>query len=284
MNKDIIIKLQKTFEEYAHEKDGLEFWFARDLQKLLDYEKWDNFVNVIDKAKVSCKNSKQEISNHFADVSKMVPIGSGTKREVEDIILTRYACYLIAQNGDSRKEQIAFAQSYFAIQTRKQELIEQRIALQERFDARNKLIASETELSKLIYERGVDDKGFARIRSKGDVALFGGFTTKDMKTKLNIPDNRPLSDFLPTVTITAKNLATEITNFNVKKENLSKEDPITTEHVKNNKKVRGLLIDSGIVPENLPPEEDIKKVSTKLKKEDKQLANKSNPKSKKALE
>jgi len=275
MNKDVIIKLQKTFEDYVHKKDGLEFWFARDLQKLLDYEKWDNFKLVIEKAKEACKNTKIEVLDHFADVGKMINIGKGATREIEDMILTRYACYLIAQNGDSRKEQIAFAQSYFAIQTRKQELIEQRIALQERFNARNKLIASETELSQLIYQRGVDEYGFARIRSKGDVALFGGFTTKDMKIKFKIPNNRPLADFLPTVTITAKNLATEITNFNVKQNDLKGETKITDEHVKNNKDIRNLLEKNKIVPENLPPEEDIKIVSTRMKKNEKQLANKS---------
>ncbi len=272
MDKLIIIKLRKTFEDYANEKDGIEFWFARDLQKLLDYDDWRNFLNVIEKAKIACGNSGHDIKDHFVDVNKTIPMPKGANKDIPDTILTRYACYLIAQNGDSRKEPIAFAQSYFAIQTRKQELIEQRIALQERFEARNKLIASETELSKLIYERGVDDDGFARIRSKGDKALFGGFTTAQMKNKLKIPSNRPMADFLPTVTITAKNLATEITNFNVKKENLSGENNITHEHVKNNKRVRGILIESGIVPEELPPEEDIKKLERKVKKDEEKIA------------
>lgn len=223
MEKEIISKLRKTFEEYANENDGIEFWFARDLQKLLDYEDWRNFVKVIEKAKTACEKSGQDIKDHFVEVNKKVKIGSEAERDIDDFMLTRYAGYLIAQNGDPRKEQIAFAQSYFAIQTRKQELIEGRIALIERVNVRQKLAVSEKELSELIYERGVDENGFARIRSKGDKALFGGFTTSMMKSKLKIPKNRPLADFLPTITITAKNLATEITNFNVKKDGLQGE-------------------------------------------------------------
>jgi DNA-damage-inducible protein D len=275
MDKTVIVRLQETFEDYANKKDGIEFWFARDLQNLLGYVEWRKFQGVIDKAKESCKNSEYSISDHFVDAAKMVDIGSKTKREIDDIILTRYACYLIAQNGDPRKDEIAFAQSYFAIQTRKQELIEQRIALQERFHARNKLVASETELSKLIYERGVDDAGFARIRSKGDEALFGGYNTKDMKNKLNIKQNKPLADFLPTVTIAAKNFATEITNFNVKKDDLNGENNIAKEHVKNNKEMRNVLKKNNIIPEELPAEEDIKKLERRIKKDEKRLADKS---------
>ncbi|MBS3176745.1 DNA damage-inducible protein D [Candidatus Woesearchaeota archaeon] len=272
MKKEIIESLRSSFEENAHTTEGVEFWYARDLQLLLDYDEWRNFGNVIEKAKIACNNSGQSIQDHFVDVNKMVELGSGSGREVEDIVLTRYACYLIAQNGDPRKEQIAFAQSYFAIQTRKQELIEKRIHLIERLQARQKLVDSETELSKLIYERGVDEQGFARIRSRGDEALFGGFSTLQMKTKLGLHQKRSLADFLPTITITAKNLATEITNFNVKKVDLKGETRITKEHVKNNADVRALLSKSGISPEKLPPEEDIQKLERKVKADEKGMA------------
>ncbi len=275
MEKQVITRLTKNFEECAYENDGIEFWFARDLQLLLGYVEWRKFQGVIEKAKESCNNSGNNITDHFVGADKMVKIGSGAEREIEDIMLTRYACYLIAQNGDPRKQEIAFAQSYFAIQTRKQELIEERIALSERLEARKKLISSETELSKLIYERGVDESGFARIRSKGDHALFGGFTTLQIKRKMNIPDNRPIADFLPTVTISAKNFATEITNFNVNKNNLQGEADISKEHIKNNKDIRQVLINNNIFPEALPPEEDVKKLERRVKKDEKQLADNS---------
>lgn len=272
MEKQIIIRLTKNFEDYARVKDGIEFWYARDLQKLLGYVEWRKFLGVIKKAKESCKNTKNAINDHFVGADKTIAMPKGATKFIEDIMLTRYACYLIAQNGDPRKDEIAFAQSYFAIQTRKQELLEKRIALKERFDAREKLVKSETELSKLIYERGVDDTGFSRIRSNGDNALFGGNNTKQMKTKLKIPQNRPMADFLPTVTIAAKNFATEITNFNVKKDNLQGEPKITDEHVKNNQRVRNVLLDDNIIPEELLPEKDIKKVERRLKNNEKKFA------------
>ncbi len=272
MKKEIIVQLNKTFEGSTYTQNGVEYWTGRDLQGLLDYSEWRNFLLVIDKAKTACLNSGQNVSDHFVDVNKMVKLGSGSERQVDDIMLTRYACYLIAQNGDPRKEQIAFAQSYFAIQTRKQELLEERIALVERLRAREKLADTESELSGIVYERGVDGKGFARLRSKGDQALFGGYTTLEMKRKLTVPGNRPLADFLPTITIKAKDLAAEITGFNTKKNNLRGEPAITGEHIKNNKDVRDLLGKSGIKPEALPPEEDIKKLQRQLRSEGKKIA------------
>ena len=274
MEKDTILKLNKRFEEYAYEQDGIEYWLARELQELLGYADWRNFLNAINKAKESCETTGEGVSDHFVDVNKMIQMPKGASKEVPDFMLTRYACYLIAQNGDPKKEQIAFAQSYFAIQTRKQELLEERIQLMERLQAREKLAATETELSKNIFELGIDNSGFARIRSKGDWALFGGYNTSDMKRKLGIKENRPLADFLPTITITAKQLATEITNFNVKKKSLIGEENITSEHINNNKDVRDLLGKSGIKPEELPAEEDIKKLERRVKTLDKTIAKK----------
>ena len=272
MKKETIVWLNKTFEDSAYTQDGVEYWMARDIQKLLDYTEWRNFLLVVDKAKIACTNSGQNISDHFVDVNKTIPMPKGAEKDIPDIMLTRYACYLIAQNGDPRKEQIAFAQSYFAIQARKQELLEERIALAERVRAREKLADTESELSGVAYERGVDGEGFARLRSKGDHALFGGYTTLDMKKKLGVPEKRPLADFLPTITIKAKDLAAEITSFNTKKNNLRGEPAITGEHIKNNRDVRDLLGKSGIRPEALPPEEDIKKLQRRLKSEGKKIA------------
>ncbi len=273
MKKEIVATLQSEFNAIANILDDgrTEFWYARDLQKMLGYQSWDKFKNVIDKAKDVCENSNVEVSDHFRHVGKMVSIGSEATRSIEEIMLTRYACYLIAQNGDSRKEPIAFAQTYFAIQTRKQEILEQRLELEDRLQARAKLRESETELSKNIYERGVNDQGFGRIRSKGDSALFGGYATQAMKDKLEVPDNRSLADLLPTITITAKNLATEITNHNVKHNDIYSENAITHEHIQNNKSVRGLLVERGIKPEELPKAEDLKKLERKVKSDEKKL-------------
>ncbi len=272
MKKEVIVRLHASFEELVQQDNqGGEFWFARDLQSLLGYAKWENFAKVIDKAKTACSSSGYEHLDHFLDVRKMVDLGSGATRAIDDVALTRYACYLIAQNGDSNKDAIAFAQTYFAIQTRKQELIEQRIAEVERLSARKKLTLSEKELSGIIYERVGDQMSFARIRSKGDVALFGGLTTQDMKSRLAVPDSRPLADFLPTITIKAKDFANEITNFNIKRDGLHDEPAISQEHVKNNRDVRDLLGKRGIRPEALPAAEDIKKIERRLVSETKKL-------------
>lgn len=273
MDKDIVVRLHTSFEDMVRKypDTGTEFWCARDLQMLLGYAQWRSFAAVIDKAITACQNAGYEPKDHFAHISKMVDLGSGAKREIDDIALTRYACYLIAQNGDPAKEQIAFAQTYFAVQTRKQELIEKRLAEAERIGARKRLTQSEKELSGIIFDRLRQNESFARIRSKGDVALFGGRTTQDMKGRLRVPKGRPLADFLPTITIKAKDFANEITNFNIKQHVLRTEPGITDEHVKNNRDVRKLLSDRGIIPEALPPAEDVKKVERRLKSEQKKL-------------
>ena len=271
MEKEIIVQLHKDFEKLINNEDDVEFWYARDLQSLLGYSKWENFSTALEKAKQACSGANNDSSDHFLDVRKMVDIGSGTQREITDLKLTRYACYLIAQNGDPRKPEIAFAQTYFAIQTRKQELIEQRFAEYERLSARDKLTQSEKLLAGVAFERGVDQEGFARIKSKGDQAMFGGHSTREMKQKLNVPEKRALADFLPEVTISAKQLSNAITSHNVKTKDLIGENTISSEHQKSNKEVRGALLGAGIYPERLPPAEDIKKVESRLKSETKKL-------------
>ncbi len=272
MDKKRILVIMNEFDSVAKKtEENIEFWYARDLMGLLGYEQWRNFENVINHAIESCETSEIEPLDHFREVTKMVALGSGAQRQVRDYMLTRYACYLIAMNGDTSKEEIAFAQSYFAVQTRKQELIEERIAYIERTQVRGRLRESEKRLSQNIYERGVDDSGFARIRSKGDQALFGGYTTKEMKTKLGVKDNRPLADFLPTLTIAAKNLATEMTNYNVEEKDLQGENAITTEHVQNNTGIRKMLGERGIKPEELPAAEDIKKLERRNRTQDRKI-------------
>lgn len=280
MKKELIVELFEKFESACYLFNHLECWSARELQEILGYSKWDNFKNAIEKAKKSCEKAGISVPDHFADVRKMVELGSGSKREIDDIALTRYACYLIAQNGDPAKSEISFAQTYFAVQTRKQEIIEQRLLDVDRVIARDKLTKSEKKLSGIIYERGVDDKGFALIRSKGDQALFGGFSTNDMKRRLMIPDSRPLADFLPTLTIKAKDFATELTSHNVIEKDLSGATRISSEHVENNMAVRKMLIERGVRPETLPPAEDVKKVQRKLKGDERNLLKEINKKKK----
>ena len=275
MDTQKIQQYKNAFDLIAKEiKDDanniIEVWYARELQQVLGYTRWENFVVAISRAIESCKTLKVNVDDHFREVTKMVLLGSGSHRKVQDFMLTRYACYLIAQNGDPKKEEIAFAQSYFALQTRKTELIEERLQQIARLDTRERLRSSEKQLSRNIYERGVDEKGFARIRSKGDHALFGGLTTEQMKLRLGIKSGA-LADYLPTLTIAAKNLATEMTNYNVEQKNLHGENSITAEHVQNNRSVRGMLGQRGIKPEELPPAEDIKKVERRVAKEEKNI-------------
>lgn len=260
-----------TYVESESGEEKVEVWFARELQTLLGYSRWENFQVAIGRAIDSCKSLNVSADDHFRGVTKMVTLGSGSVRNIEDYMLTRYACYLIAMNGDPRKEEIAFAQSYFAVQTRKMELIEERLNLLSRLETRDRLRASEKQLSQNIFERGVDDKGYGRIRSKGDTALFGGHTTEDMKQRLGIKSTRPLADFLPTLTIAAKNLATEMTNYNVDEKDLRGEYAITAEHVQNNATVRDMLGKRGIRPEELPAAEDIKKVERRVATEEKKI-------------
>lgn len=270
MKTEEIKQLFQQFETAAIELEGVECWSARELQKLLGYSKWENFEKVIDKAKGACENAGESIDDHFPDIRKVIEAGKGAQHEIADILLTRYACYLIAQNGDSRKEEISFAQNYFAVQTRKAELVEQRLLEFERVKARKKLSQTEKQLSGILYERGVDAQGFAIIRSKGDQALFR-LSTMMLKRKMGVPKNRPVADFLPTITIKAKDLAAEMTGLNAQSKDLKGQNAIEKEHVDNNLAVRDMLTKRGIVPESLPPAEDVKKLQRKLHSDEKKL-------------
>jgi len=271
MKKELIAELFHKFEDACHNLEGVDCWSGRDLQEILGYSDWRNFTNTIQKAVKACENSGEKESDHFVGVTKLIEIGKGAHREVQDVALTRYACYLVAQNGDASKPEIAFAQTYFAVQTRKQELIEQRLLDIARVTAREKLSKSEKKLSGIIYERGVDQKSFATIRSKGDQALYGGISTQSMKDKLGVPANRPLADFLPTLMIKAKDFAAELTSHNVVEKDLVGDQEISNEHIDNNIEVRNILLKRGVKPEQLPPAEDVKKVQRRLDSAEKKI-------------
>jgi DNA-damage-inducible protein D len=279
MKKEQIQELFRQFESICYVYTGIECWSARELQKLLGYSKWENFEKVIEKAKDACRNAGEEVTDHFPDVRKTIPMPKGAEKEIDDILLTRYACYLIGQNGDSRKEEVSFAQNYFAVQTRRAELVEKRLLEYERVKAREKLSQTERQLSGILYERGVDGKGFAIIRSKGDQALFR-LSTIQLKKKMGVPESRPVADFLPTISIKAKDLAAEMTGLNVQAKDLKGQVGVEKEHIDNNLAVREMLTKRGIVPENLPPAEDVKKLERKLSADERKLVSEAKKKKK----
>jgi DNA-damage-inducible protein D len=273
MEQDHLELLAKTLDDIRHQ-NGVEFWYARELYPILGYSRWENFETALNRSKDACKTTGGSVEDHFREVTKMVNIGSDAQRETQDIKLTRYACYLVTLNGDPRKEEIAFAQAYFVTQTRKIEILQKHMGELERIDAREKLKITEKEFSNMGFSRGVDSKGIAEIRAKGDEALFGGKTTDEMKHRLGVSSKKPLADYLPNVTLKAKDLAAAITIEKTRQNNLYGKSEIREEHINSNTNVRGALTKTGIYPESLPASEDIKKIEAKHRKEMKALQKK----------
>ncbi len=274
---DTIQKNLESIKRVSNDDHPMEFWSARDLMPMLGYTKWQKFTEVIERAKAACKLSGQNIDDHVTGAGKMIATGKGATRKIEDFFLTRYAFYLIAQNGDPRKPEIALAQTYFATQTRKQELLEQRDMESKRLDARAKLRETESKIESTVYERGIKyPVEFATFKNKHIEALYGGISASQLKKIRKIPPKRSLADFDSHVELKAKDFALAMTDHNIKEKDIRGKEAMNTEVVKNSRETRQALLNRGIKPEHIKPEEDLKLVESRKNKEAKRIAGKAN--------